>query len=66
MKFNLTAMLTITAFTTIEAETIEEAIEKANQRKDMMQIATNNGDIPEEVWMIDELDGVPYKIKIEE
>jgi hypothetical protein len=31
----------------------------------MMSIATNNGDEPDEVWMVEDLDGVPYDIKIE-
>jgi len=64
-KFELTAKITITAFTTIEAETLEEAIEKANNRHDMMSIASNNADTPDDVWMIEELDGMPYEIKAE-
>lgn len=64
-KFELTAKITITAFTTIEAETLEEAIEKANNRYDMMSIASNNADTPDDVWMIEELDGMPYEIKAE-
>jgi hypothetical protein len=65
-EFNLTAKITITAFTTIEAESLEEAIKLANERQDMMSIASNNGDTPDVSWMIEELDGVPYDIKSEE
>jgi hypothetical protein len=64
-QFNLTAKITITAFTTVWADTLKEAIEIANDRADMMSIATNNGDEPDEVWMVEDLDGVPYDIKIE-
>ena len=32
----------------------------------MMSVNSNNGDSAEDVWMIEELDGEPYEIKIEE
>ena len=65
-KFNLVAKITISAFTSVKAETLEKAIQLANERKDMMSIASNNGDTPDEVWMIEELDGTPYDIIGEE
>lgn len=65
-QFNLTAKLTITTFTTVEAETLEDALKIAEQRTDMMSISSNNGDEVTETWMIYELDGVPYEIKKED
>ena len=64
-EFNLTAKLTITTFTTVEAKTLEEAIEIAEQRTDMMSVSSNNGDSPIDVWMIEDLDGTPYEIKVD-
>ena len=65
MEFNFSAKITITTYTTVEAGTVEEAIEIAKERMDMMSVHSNNGDSPEEVWMIDELDGTPYDINLE-
>ena len=65
-KLNLTGKVTITTFTTIEADTLEEAIEKANKRQAMMSIVSNGGDTPDDVWMVQDLDGIPFDIEIEE
>ena len=62
-EFELTAKITITTYTTVEAETLQEAISIAEERTDMMSIVTNNGDYPEVCWVVDELDGTPYEIK---
>lgn len=62
-KFNLTALVTVSAQTTIEADTLDEAIEKASKRTDMMSIVTNNGDTADYVWMVEDLDGTPFKIR---
>jgi hypothetical protein len=64
--FDLCAKLTVTTFTSVQANSLEEAIQIAKESQDMMSIATNNGDTPDVVWMIDTLDGVPYDIKEEE
>jgi len=63
--FRFTASLTISTYTSVEAETLEEALQIAKQRHDLMSIASNNGDSEDEVWMIDELDGYPYNIQPE-
>lgn len=62
-QFKLTAKIVISTYTTVEAETLEEALEIAEQRADMMQITSNNGDSEEECWMVDELDGTPSEIQ---
>jgi len=65
-QFNLIAKITISTYTTIEAETLEEAMKLAGERSDMMSISSNNADTPNKVWMIDELDGTPYEIESED
>lgn len=62
MEFLLTAKMTISVYTKVEADTIEEAIKIADKRTDYMSITSNNGDSEDEVWMVDELDGTPYDI----
>lgn len=63
--YNLTAKITITTFTTVRAESLEEAIKIAEERDDKMFISSNNGDSPKDCWMIEELDGTPYEIQEE-
>ena len=62
-KFEIVAKMTITVFTNIEADTLEEAIELAKERTDYMSVVTNSGDSADEVWMLpEELDGMPYDL----
>ncbi len=60
--FNLIARITIGIFTSVEAKTLEEAIEIANQR----QIeSANNWNIEEqasEAWVSSDFDGEPTDI----
>ena len=65
-SFNICGKVTVTTFTTVEAENAEEALKLASKRRDMMSVTSNNGDFADNVWMIEELDGEPYEIKIEE
>ena len=44
----------------------EEALKLAEKRDDKMFISSNNGDTAEDVWMVDELDGDPYELSIED
>lgn len=62
--FNLTANVTISMYTTVEAETLEQAIEIAKER-DLMSIAHDGYDKQEETWMADEIDGQPENIHVE-
>ena len=59
--FNLCARIVVSAYTTVEANTLEEAIEIAKNRPNM-QILHTGGDNADENWMIDELDGTPSNI----
>ena len=60
--FDLVAKLTISVSTSVEAKTLEEAIEIANERKDILHGHFQHGDINEH-WVVDEYDGIPYDIK---
>lgn len=59
--FNLTATVTISVYTEVEAETLEEAIKIADERH-LMSIVPNGGDTASDTWMADELDGMPVDI----
>lgn len=65
MKYKLSAQMTITVYTDVEANSLEEAI-KIAQDRDPMGIASNNGDTEDFVWMCDELDGYPKNICYDE
>ena len=65
MEFQLAAKMTISVYTKVEAETLEEAIKIAEERQDYMSIISNNGDSEDDTWMVDELDGTPYDIHAE-
>ena len=60
-KFRLTANVTISVYTEVEADTLEEAIEIAKER-DLMVIVGTGGDTKTNAWMTDELDGMPENI----
>lgn len=61
MKYKLTAQMTISIYTEVEANSLEEAIEIAQEREPM-GIVSNGGDSKEDSWMCDELDGYPKNI----
>ena len=63
MKFNLTAQVTISVYTEVEAETIEEAIEIAQERE-LMGITRTGVDTEQDTWLCDELDGMPENISL--
>lgn len=63
-KFNLSAEVTISIYTIVEAETLEEAIELSGER----EIETgqfNTEEQRESAWVADDYDGVPQNIKQE-
>ena len=62
MKFKLTANVTISVYTEVEADTLEEAIEIAKERE-LMGIAQTGFDTEEDTWLCDELDGMPENIQ---
>jgi hypothetical protein len=65
MKFKLVAEVTISVSTIVEADTLEKAIEIAEERSNM-DIPINNGYPEDEYWVTDELDGSVQNIHVDE
>ena len=63
-KFKLTALVTVSVYTTVEANSIEEAKEIAQDRG-FMSISSNGGDTENDSWICEELDGFPNDINEE-
>ena len=61
-KFKLTGLVTISVYTEVEAETLEEAIEIAEKRE-IEHSEYNIEDQVKEVWVSGEYDGVVVEIK---
>jgi hypothetical protein len=61
-NFLLTAKVTISVYTEVEAETLKEAMRIAEER-DLMPVIHSGGQTAEDTWMCDELDGVPEYIE---
>jgi hypothetical protein len=59
--FNLYATVTISLYTQVEAETLEEAIEKSEQRS-IEKSAWGDKEQKKEVWVAGEYDGEPTDI----
>lgn len=64
MIYKLNAVVTVSTFTEVEADTLEEAIQIAKKR-DMCAVHIDNTYSIDDSWLIEELDGVPYNIKEE-
>ena len=65
MKYKLSAGITVSAYTTVEANSPEEAIAIAKDR----EAAIGNercGNDPEELWIIEEADGMAQGIIIDD
>jgi hypothetical protein len=60
-KFKLSCEVTVSAFTEIEAETLEEAIEEAALREIVIG-GPNSGADESESWVIEDADGEPENI----
>lgn len=60
--FNLCAHVTVSAYTEVEADTLEEAIAEASQRG--VDHASHGAD-PKQVWTVNDLDGEPCNIRAE-
>jgi hypothetical protein len=61
MKFKLTANVTISVYTEVEADTLKEAIKIAKERE-LVSITKTGCDTEQDTWMCDELDGIPTDI----
>lgn len=59
--FNLTATVTISIYTKVEANTLKEAIKIAEERN--IEQADWFGDIEKHAWVSDEFDGEPQNIR---
>jgi hypothetical protein len=60
-EFLISAKVTISVYTKVEAETLEEAIEIAVDRTPM-SIIPDGVDNENENWMVDEIDGIPFDL----
>lgn len=60
-EFNLSASVTISVYTTVEAETLEQAIAIAKNR-DVKPYQWGSKDQEKENWISDEFDGEPLNI----
>lgn len=61
-KFNLSAEVLVSVYTSVEAETLEEAIEIAKDR-DIERYVFDDKDQRNTEWVNDEYDGAPRNIK---
>ena len=59
--FNLSCQITVSAYTTVEASTLEEAIAEAGSRSAELHFIGSGTD-PSEVWCVEEADGMPEGI----
>ena len=62
-QFLISAKVVVSVYTRVEAETLEEAIEIAQERE-LMGIAQTGCDTEEDTWLCDELDGMPENISL--
>tara|TARA_R110000823_G_scaffold201784_1_gene332658 strand:- start:22672 stop:22941 length:270 start_codon:yes stop_codon:yes gene_type:complete len=60
-KYTLTAKVTISTYTTVEAESLSEAIKVAEDR-DIGIGGINSGLSSAESWVVEDIDGMPYDI----
>lgn len=62
--YNLSCIITVSAYTTVDAYSLEEAIEMAEERSVKLRFNGSGAD-PNEVWCIEEADGEPKNIMVE-
>ena len=58
-SFELSCVVAVSAYTVVEADTLEEAIEIAKSRQVVIR---GRGESDHDAWMIDEADGEPMDI----
>ena len=61
-KFNLSAKVTISISTVVEANSLEEALKIANEREGIEKYDSWEHDEENESWIADEYDGAPFDI----
>lgn len=62
-KFNFVASVTVSAFTTVEAEDAESALLVAEARLVELAQGYDTDEQAEEVWVIDDADGSAHSIR---
>jgi len=62
--FKLACKVTVSAFTEVEAYTLEAAMALAASR-DVVLADVGSGAQPEDAWVIEEADGTPFDIRAE-
>jgi hypothetical protein len=56
--FTLHGSVTVSAYTRVEADTIEEALEIARERSEFVEMEFNGSRTdPEKTWLVDSIDG---------
>ena len=60
-KFELSCSVTVSAYTRVKANTLEEAITIAKDRE-MAIGGIHNRDEVDDVWIVDDIDGLPMNI----
>ena len=61
--FSLSAQVTVSAFTEVEANSPEEAKEIASSREVVLG-GLHSGAVVNEMWIIDEADGEPHRVAV--
>lgn len=64
-RYNLSCAVTVSAYTVVEADSLEEAIELAESRE-MVIGGVHTGTDPDKQWIVDEVDGSPENIRLGE
>ena len=64
-KFRLNAEVTVSCWCEIEAESQEEALEISDGMSPALHF-NGSGTFPEENWLIEDSDGTPTNVKIEQ
>lgn len=65
MKYRLTSHVTVSAYTEVEADSEEEAIAQSKEREVVIG-GRGSGTSPSEQWVIEDADGYPKNIKVDE
>ena len=64
MRYRLSAGVTVSAYTEVEADSLEDAIDIASSREVVLG-GTQSGADESEEWVIDDADGIPMDIYLD-
>lgn len=65
MKYKLHGIITVSCYCEVEADSEQEALSKAEQLQPTLGFM-GSGALPDENWLIEDADGIPTEIRIEE